>query len=111
MVMNCITKDNTKELNWGLNFNKIFYGKEEELASYKTELLRVEYGLINGNKNWQEVLEKYFFRELMKKNKCFKGKGWNNGHTYFQYYCNINILNYLKDKQTKVDIDIKIIQH
>ena len=79
--------DNTKELDWGLNFNKIFYGKEE-IDSDKTMLLRVEYGLINGNKNWQDFLEKNFFGELMKQNKCFKGKGWNDGYTYFHYYCN-----------------------
>ena len=24
----------------------------------------------------------------MKQNICFKGKGWNDGHTYFHYYCN-----------------------
>ena len=32
--------------------------------------------------------KKYFFEELIKQNKCFKGKWWNDGHTYFHYYCN-----------------------
>ena len=82
-----VTIENTKELDWGLHFNKIFFGKEE-IASDKTMLLRVEFGLINGNKKWQEALEKNFFGELMKQNICFKGKGWNDGHSYFHYYCN-----------------------
>lgn len=82
-----VAVDNEKELDWGLAFNKILYGNEE-LPSDKIMLLRVEYGMINGNKKWQEILEKNFFNELIKQNKCFKGKGWNDGHSYFHYYCN-----------------------
>ena len=78
--------DNEKEKDWSLFFNKIYFGNEE-MASEKNMLLRVEYGLINGNKKWQEILEKKFFRELIEQNQCFKGKGYNDGHSYFHYYC------------------------
>ena len=80
------TIDNEKEKDWGLSFNKIYFG-EEEMATDKTMLLRIEYGLINGNRKWQNVLEKNFFNELIKQEKCFKGKGYNDGHSYFHYYC------------------------
>ena len=43
--------------------------------------------VFNGNRKWQEILEKNFFRELIEGNKCFKGKGYNDGHSYFHYYC------------------------
>ena len=78
--------DNEKEKDWFLPFNKIYFGNDE-LASDKNMLLRIEYGLINGNRKWQEILEKNFFRELIEGNKCFKGKGYNDGHSYFHYYC------------------------
>jgi hypothetical protein len=78
--------DNEKEKDWGLYFNKIYFG-DSELASDKTMLLRVEYGVINGNKKWQEILEKNFFGELIKQEKCYIGKGYNDGHSYFHYYC------------------------
>ena len=78
--------DNEKEKDWSLSFNNIYFGNEE-MASDKSMLLRVEYGLINGNKKWQEILEKNFFGELINQNKCFKGKGYNDGHSYFHYYC------------------------
>ena len=77
---------NEKEKDWSLLFNKIYFGNEE-MASDKAMLLRVEYGLFNGNKKWQEILEKNFFEELIKQEKCFKGKGYNDGHSYFHYYC------------------------
>ena len=66
-----VTIENTKELDWGLHFNKILYGKEE-IASDKTMLLRVEYGLINGNKKWQKILEKSFFGARMV--SCWGGR-------------------------------------
>ena len=78
--------ENEKEKDWSLLFNKIYFGNEE-MASDKTMLLRVEYGLINGNKKWQEILEKNFFEELINQRQCFKGKGYNDGHSYFHYYC------------------------
>ena len=78
--------DNEKEKDWGLSFNKIYWG-DEEMATDKTMLLRIEYGLINGNRKWQEILEKNFFDELIRQEKCFKGKGYNDGHSYFHYYC------------------------
>ena len=78
--------DNKKEKDWSLSFNKIYFGNEE-MASEKNMLLRIEYGLINGNKKWQEILENDFFGELIEQNKCFKGKGYNDGHSYFHYYC------------------------
>ena len=81
-----VTVDNEKEKDWNLVFNKIYFG-DEEIASDKNMLLRIEYGLINGNRKWQEILEKDFFGELIKQNKCFKGKGYNDGHSYFHYYC------------------------
>jgi len=81
-----VTIDNEKEKDWGLSFNKIYFGNEE-LACDKTMLLRVEYGVINGNRKWQEILEKNFFNDLIEQNKCFKGKGYNDGHSYFHYYC------------------------
>ena len=81
-----VSIENEKEKDWGLSFNKIRYG-EEEIASDKTMLLRVEYGVINGNKKWQDTLEKNFFGELIKQGKCFIGKGYNDGHSYFHYYC------------------------
>ena len=81
-----VSIDNEKEKDWGLHFNKIYFGNEE-LANDKTMLLRIEYGLINGNRKWQEILEKNFFEELIKQEKCFKGKGYNDGHSYFHYYC------------------------
>ena len=81
-----VTIDNQKEKDWGLSFNKIYFGNEE-MATDRTMLLRVEYGLINGNRKWQEILEKQFFEELINENKCFKGKGYNDGHSYFHYYC------------------------
>ena len=83
------TIDNEKEKDWGLSFNKIYFG-DEEMATDKTMLLRVEYGLINGNRKWQDILEKNFFNELIKQEKCFKGKGYNDGHSYFHYYCKKN---------------------
>ena len=83
-----VTIDNEKEKDWGLSFNKIYFGNEE-LACDKTMLLRVEYGVINGNRKWQEILEKNFFNDLIEQNKCFKGKGYNDGHSYFHYYCKI----------------------
>ena len=79
--------DNEKEKDWSFLFNKIYFG-DEEMATDKTMLLRVEYGLINGNRKWQEILEKNFFEELINENQCFKGKGYNDGHSYFHYYCN-----------------------
>ena len=79
--------DNEKEKDWSLNFNKIYFG-DDEMASDKNMLLRVEYGLINGNRKWQEILEKNFFNDLIEQKKCFKGKGYNDGHSYFHYYCN-----------------------
>ena len=78
--------DNEKEKDWSLSFNKIYFGNDE-MASDKNMLLRIEYGVINGNKKWQAILEKNFFGELMKQNKCFIGKGYNDGHSYFHYYC------------------------
>ena len=57
------------------------------MATDKTMLLRFEYGVINGNRKWQEILEQNFFEELINENKCFKGKGYNDGHSYFHYYC------------------------
>ena len=57
------------------------------MATDKTMLLRVEYGVINGNRKWQDILEKNFFNELIKQEQCFKGKGYNDGHSYFHYYC------------------------
>jgi hypothetical protein len=78
--------DNEKEKDWGLSFNKIYFGNEE-LVCDKTMLLRIEYGVINGNRKWQEILEKNFFNELIQQNMCFKGKGYNDGHSYFHYYC------------------------
>ena len=78
--------DNEKEKDWGLSFNKIYWG-DEEMATDKTMLLRIEYGLINGNRKWQDILEKNFFGELIEQEKCFKGKGYNDGHSYFHYYC------------------------
>ena len=82
-----INFNNEKEKDWGLSFNKILFGKEE-LANDKPMLLRIEYGVINGNRKWQEILEQNFFNELIQQNKCFKGKGYNDGHSYFHYYCN-----------------------
>ena len=82
-----INFNNEKEKDWGLSFNKILFGKEE-LANDKPMLLRIEYGVINGNRKWQEILEQNFFNELIQHNKCFKGKGYNDGHSYFHYYCN-----------------------
>ena len=79
--------DNEKEKDWALFFNKIYFG-ENEMATDKSMLLRVEYGLINGNKKWQDILEKNFFGELINQQKCFLGKGYNDGHSYFHYYCN-----------------------
>ena len=81
-----VAVDNEKEKDWNLFFNKIYFG-DEEMASDKNMLLRVEYGLINGNRKWQEILEKNFFSKLIEQNKCFKGKGYNDGHSYFHYYC------------------------
>ena len=81
-----VTIDNEKEKDWGLSFNKIYFGNEE-MATDKTMLLRVEYGVINGNRKWQDILEKNFFNELIKQEQCFKGKGYNDGHSYFHYYC------------------------
>ena len=78
--------DNEKEKDWGLAFNKIYFGNEE-LACDKSMLLRIEYGVINGNRKWQEILEKNFFNELITQKKCFKGKGYNDGHSYFHYFC------------------------
>ena len=78
--------DNEKEKDWGLSFNKVYFGNEE-LVCDKTMLLRIEYGAINGNRKWQEILENNFFNELIKQNMCFKGKGYNDGHNYFHYYC------------------------
>ena len=82
-----ITIDNEKEKDWGLKFDKIYFGNEE-MSSDKTMLLRIEYGVINGNKKWQDILEKNFFEKLINENKCFRGKGYNDGHSYFHYYCN-----------------------
>ena len=82
--------DNEKERDWFLSFNKIYFGNEE-LAADKNMLLRIEYGLINGNRKWQDIFEKNFFNELIEQNKCFKGKGYNDGHSYFHYYCNRDI--------------------
>ena len=81
-----VTIDNEKEKDWGLKFDKIYFG-DEEMATDKTMLLRFEYGVINGNRKWQEILEQNFFEELINENKCFKGKGYNDGHSYFHYYC------------------------
>ena len=78
--------DNEKEKDWSLSFNKIYFG-DNEIATDKSMLLRVEYGLINGNKKWQDILEKNFFGELINQQKCFIGKGYNDGHSYFHYYC------------------------
>ena len=78
--------DNEKEKDWGLSFNKGYFGNEE-LVCDKTMLLRIEYGVINGNRKWQEIFENNFFNELIKQNMCFKGKGYNDGHNYFHYYC------------------------
>ena len=82
--------DNEKEKDWILSFNKIYFGNDQ-LAVDKNMLLRIEYGLINGNRKWQEIFEKNFFRSLIEQNKCFKGKGYNDGHSYFHYYCNRDV--------------------
>ena len=78
--------DNAKEKDWCLMFDNIFYGNEK-LINDKTMIMRVEYGLIDGDKRWQKILENNFFNELISKGICFKGKGYNDGHSYYHYYC------------------------
>jgi hypothetical protein len=85
-----IVNDNNKEMDWYLKFDNIYFGNEK-LSTNKNILLRIEYGVINGNKNWQEIFEKNFFDKLIEEKKCFIGKGWNDGHTYIHYYCEKDI--------------------
>ena len=85
-----IINENKKEMDWYLKFDKIFFGNEE-LSEDKNILLRIEYGFINGNKKWQQIFEKKFFGKLIEEKKCFIGKGWNDGHSYFHYYCDKGI--------------------
>ena len=82
--------DDNKELDWYLKFDNIHFGNEK-LSTDKNILLRIEYGVINGNRKWQQIFEKNFFGELMEEKKCFLGKGWNDGHSYFHYYCDKDI--------------------
>ena len=78
--------DNEKEKDWSLMFDNVFYGNEK-LINDKKMIMRVEYGLIDGDKRWQKILENNFFNELISKGICFKGKGYNDGHSYYHYYC------------------------
>ena len=82
--------DNKNELDWYLKFDNIYFGNEK-LSTEKNILLRIEYGVINGNKKWQQIFEKNFFGKLIEEKKCFIGKGWNDGHSYFHYYCDKDI--------------------
>ena len=82
--------ENSKEKDWSLNFDNVLYG-DKKLINEKSWLMRVEYGLIDGDKRWQKILEENFFNENIEKGVCFKGKGWNDGHSYYHYYCDKNV--------------------
>ena len=102
--------ENSKELDWYLKFDKIYFGNEK-LSTDKNILLRIEYGVINGIKDWQQIFEKNFFGELIKEKKCFLGKGWNDGYSYFHYYCdkNINLTKFEPVKFIINDLNYEII--
>ena len=82
--------ENSKEKDWSLNFDNILYD-DKKLINEKSWIMRIEYGLIDGDKRWQKILEENFFNENIEKGICFKGKGWNDGHSYYHYYCNKNV--------------------
>ena len=78
-----------QDLDWSLTFDKIYYG-DEELDNEKPILLRIEYGLINGNYFWQKHLENTFFNRLIEEKKCFRNYSNEVGNTVYFYYCNKN---------------------
>ena len=77
------------KLDWSLTFDEIYYG-EEKLDNKGTVLLRIEFGLINGNYLWQKHLENTFFNRLIEERKCYKEYSNEIGVKAYFYYCNKN---------------------
>ena len=75
------------DLDWSLSFDKIYYGKDE-LLNRMPILIRIEYGFINGDEEWQKILEFKFFEKLIEENICFKSFTNELDNTLFYYYCN-----------------------
>ena len=77
-------------LDWSLSFDKIYYG-EDELPNIMPIILRIENGFINGDEEWQNIIENNFFKELIEENICFKSYTNELDSTLFYYYCNKSV--------------------
>ena len=72
-------------IDWSLKFDKIYYGEKE--FNGKSFLLRIEFGLIRGYSEWEDIIIKEFFDNLIQEKKCFKDYTNEFGNTTYFYYC------------------------
>ncbi len=84
------TSPNDEYLDWSIFFDKIYYGNME-LVNEKPIILRIEFGLIIGYYEWEKILLKEFFNDLMSQDKCFKNSTNELGSTAHYYYCDKSI--------------------
>ena len=78
-----------RDLDWSIHFDQIYYGNIK-MNQIKSMLLRIEFGLISGYYEWENVLLNEYFSELIKDNKCFKKNTNALGHYMHYFYCNKN---------------------
>jgi hypothetical protein len=82
------TKTSTVEdgLDWSLFFDNIYLG-ESQLDNSKHALLRIEFGMINGDYRWEDYVKEDFFNKALEEKKCFRDNTNDLGNTAYFYYC------------------------
>ena len=100
---------------WGLLFNKIYYGNEQNLISFadadntKAEIDFSMNYILAPNDN-MTYFENIFFNDYYQKNICFK-KGINDDKYYFIYCKNSNDFEPKKFKISKTSLNKNFIYH
>ena len=83
------TSSSNGDLDWSIQFDQIHYGNIK-MTQIKSMLLRIEFGLITGYYEWENVLFNEYFSDLIKNKKCFKENTNALGHYLHFFYCNKN---------------------
>ena len=95
------SKNNRYTHEWFLEVDSIYYTgiRENNNSAYNSSFyddssikLDINYGLIEGTKNYEENIKKDFFNKLFEGKHCF----FDQINEYRFYYCNKDAFNYIK---------------
>ena len=84
------TSSTNGELDWSIKFDQIYFGNKK-MQQIKPMILRIEFGLITGYYEWENVLINEFFSKYIDSKICFKENVNDLGSYLHYFYCNKNV--------------------